>query len=90
MIIITKTTYSWGAVAQWLELRTGDRGVLVRIMAEQLRNFGNSIYPTLPLSFGGDTKSHRSLLSGDYATILKLNHSEETPLVIGRYFNRSR
>ena len=29
-----------------------------------LRNFGNSVYPALPVSFGGDTKSRRSLLSG--------------------------
>ena len=29
---------------------------------------GNSVYPALPVSFGGDTKSRRSLLSGvDYA-----------------------
>ena len=32
-----------------------------------LRNFGNSVYPALPVSFGGDTKSRRSLLSGVYA-----------------------
>ena len=29
-----------------------------------LRNFGNSVYPALPVSFGGDTKNRRSLLSG--------------------------
>ena len=28
--------------------------------------FGNSVYPTLPVSFGGDTKSSWSLLSGVY------------------------
>ena len=27
-----------------------------------------SVYPALPVSFGGDTKSHRSLLSGVYAS----------------------
>ena len=37
--------------------------------ATLLRNFagGNSVYPTLPVSFRGDTKSRRSLLSGVYA-----------------------
>ena len=42
--------------AQWpsgLERCTGD--------------FGNSVYPALPVPFGGDTKSRRSLLSGVYA-----------------------
>ena len=29
--------------------------------------FGNSVYAALPVSFGGDTKSRRSLLSGVYA-----------------------
>ena len=32
-----------------------------------LRNFGNFLYPTLPVSFGRDTKSRRFLLSGVYA-----------------------
>ena len=27
-------------------------------------NFGDFVYSTLPVSFGGDTKSRRSLLSG--------------------------
>ena len=31
-----------------------------------LRNFGNSVYPALPVSFEGDTKSRQSLLSGVY------------------------
>ena len=40
------------AVAQWLECRTGDRGVLGsnRAGSTLLRNFGNSVYPTLPVS----------------------------------------
>ena len=37
--------------------------------ATSLRNFGNSIYPALPVSFEGDTKRRWSLLSGVY-TIL--------------------
>ena len=39
-----------------------------------LRNFGNSVYPALPVSFGGDTKSRRSLLSGVYARGSKISH----------------
>ena len=45
--------------------RTGDRVVLVS--KTSLRNFGNSVYPALPVSFGGYTKSCRSLLAGVYA-----------------------
>ena len=36
-----------------------------------LRNFVNFVYPTLPVSFGGETKSCRSLLSGVYARGVK-------------------
>ena len=45
-----------------VERRTGDRVVLGSNPAgcTSLRNFGNSVYPI----FVGDTKSHRSLLSG--------------------------
>ena len=32
-----------------------------------LRNLGKFVSPTLPVSFGGDTKSRWSLLSGVYA-----------------------
>ena len=39
-----------------------------------LRNFGNSFYPALPVSFGGDTKSRRSLLYGVYARGSKRSH----------------
>ena len=39
-----------------------------------LRNFGNSVYPALPVSFGGDSNSHRSLLSGVYARRSKISH----------------
>ena len=42
--------------------------------ATSLRNFGNSVYPALPVSFGGDTKSRRSLLSGVYARGSKRSH----------------
>ena len=49
-----------------LEHRNGDRVVLSSNpdATTLLRNFGNSVYPALPVSFGGDTKSRRSLLSG--------------------------
>ena len=49
-----------------LERRTGDRVVLHSNPAggTSLRNFGNSFYPALPVSFGGDTNIRRSLLSG--------------------------
>ena len=36
--------------------------VRIPLWKTSLRNFGNSVYPALPVSFGGDTKSRRSLL----------------------------
>ena len=66
--------------ARWpcgLERWTGDRTVQgSNSTAENfsLRNFGNSVYPALPVSFGGDTKSRRSLLSGVYARGSKRSH----------------
>ena len=66
--------------ARWpsgLERWTGDRTVRgSNPTAENflLRNFGNSVYPALPVSFGGDTKSRRSLLSGVYARGSKITH----------------
>ena len=64
---------------QWpsgLESRAGDRLVMGLNPAggTSLWNFGNSIYPTLPVSFGGDTKIRRSLLSGVYARESKSSH----------------
>ena len=58
-------TYS---VARWpsgLERRTGDRVDLGSNPAgtTSLWNLGNSVYPTLPVSFGGDTNSHHTLLA---------------------------
>ena len=60
---------------QWpsgLERWTGDRVVLCSNTAAvtSLRN----VYPGLPVSFGGDTKSRRSLLSGVYARGSKISH----------------
>ena len=39
-----------------------------------LQNFGNYVYPALPVFFGGDTKSHRSLRSSVYARGSKISH----------------
>ena len=52
-----------------LERWTGDRVVQGSnpAAATSLWNFGNSVYSALPVSFGGDTKRCRSLLSGVYA-----------------------
>ena len=65
---------NWQATAEiegssGLEHRTRDRVVLGSNPdgGTSLRNFGNSVYPALPVSFGGDNKSRRSLLSGVYA-----------------------
>ena len=66
-------------MAEWpsgLERWTGVRVVLGSnpAAATSLRNFGNSVYPTLPASFGGDTKNRWSLLSGVYARESKISH----------------
>ena len=65
--------------ARWpggLERWTGDRMVLCLnpAAATSLRNFGISVYPALPVSFGGDIKSRRSLLSGVYVRGSKISH----------------
>ena len=62
-----------------LERLTGDRTVEGSSPTAEnfsLRNFGNSVYPALPLSFGGDSKSSWSLLlvSGVYARESKRSH----------------
>ena len=41
-----------------------------------LGNFGNFLYPTLPVSFGRDSKSRWPLLSGVYARGSKISHTE--------------
>ena len=51
----------WVRALAW----TGDQ--VVPASATSFRNFGNSVYPSLSVSFGGDTKRRRSLLSGVYA-----------------------
>ena len=48
--------------------------IKIPLRTTSLRNFGNSVYPALPVSIGGDTKRRRSLLSGVYARGSKLSH----------------
>ena len=45
----------------------GPGRVRIPLRKNLLRNFGNSVYRTLPVSFRGDAKSRRPLLSGVYA-----------------------
>ena len=70
-----------GAVAEWVRAVAwnGDRTFPAGFEPSfgknfSIRNFGNSVYPSLPVSFGGDTKSCRSLLSGVYARGSKRSH----------------
>ena len=53
---------------------SGARWLRVRILLRPFRNFGNFLYPTLPVSFGRDTKSRWYLLSGVYARGSKRSH----------------
>ena len=64
-----------GQVGLSVRLATGRSRVRIQLRKIfLLRNFGNSVYPALPVSFGGDTKSRRSLLSGVYARGSKRSH----------------
>ena len=66
----------WGAVAQWLERRTGDRGVLGSIPGRATSELWQFRLPTLPGSFGGDIKAIVAFyLSGVYARGSKLYHT---------------
>ena len=60
--------------AFWAGDRTVSRPGSNPATVTSLRNFGNSVYRALPVSFGGDTKSRRSLLSGVYARGSKRSH----------------
>ena len=57
---------------------TGDRTVPAGFESHcgkpRFGTLANSVYPALPVSFGGDTKSCRSLLSGVYARGSKRSH----------------
>ena len=67
-----------GAMVRWpggLERWTGDalvQGSNPAAATHSLRNFGFN--PALPVSFGGDTESRRSLLPGVYARGSKISH----------------
>ena len=63
-------------VSRWPSGLDFDRVVLGSnpAAATPRRNFGNSVYTALPVSFGGDNKSRRSLLSGIYARGSKISH----------------
>ena len=65
-----------GAVAEWVRALacTGNRTVRIPLRTTSLRNFGNSVYASLPVSFRGDTKSCWSLLSDVYARGRKISH----------------
>ena len=63
-----------GAVAEWVERDRVVPGSNPAAAIYSLQNFGNSVYPVLSVSFGRDTKSRRSLLSGGYATGSKRSH----------------
>ena len=64
----------WPSGLAWAGDRTVSRPGSNPATVTSLRNFGNSVYPALPVSFGGDTKSRRSLLSGVYARGSKRSH----------------
>ena len=66
---------SW--LQRWLGMATGhSRPGSNPTLVNKFRfgTFGNSIYPSLPVSFGWDTKSRWSLLSGVYARGSKRSH----------------
>ena len=64
----------WVRALAWAGDRTVSRPGSNPATVTSLRNFGNSVYPALPVSFGGDTKNRRSLLSGVYARGSKRSH----------------
>ena len=64
----------WVRALAWAGDRTASRPGSNPTTVTSLRNFGNSVYPALPVSFGGDTKSRRSLLSGVYTRGSKRSH----------------
>ena len=73
-------TQQGGAVAKWVRVlalngdRTFPAGFDSHCGRLWVRNFGNSVNPSLPVSFGWDTKSCWSLLSGVYARGSKRFH----------------
>ncbi len=71
----------WGAVAEWVRplACTGDGTVRCGTGSNPTAdNFASELwqfrFPALPVYFGGDTKSRRSILSGVYARGSKRSH----------------
>ena len=63
---------------RWLRGKASDcqsRGVVVQSHLPPFRNLGNFVHVSLPVSFGRDTKSRWSLLSGVYAGGSKRSHT---------------
>ena len=76
LLFIVYHAYKGGAVAEWVRVLawTGDRVVLAGFES-RCGNFASELWQfRLPVSFGGDTKSRRSLLSGVYARGSKISH----------------
>ena len=71
---ICSAVAEWVRALAWAGDRTVSRPGSNPATVTSLRNFGNSVYRALPVSFGGDTKSRRSLLSGVYARGSKRSH----------------
>ena len=66
-----------GVVAEWVRVqdwRPGGPG-FESCCGNFASELCNSVYPTLPMSFGGDNKSHRTVLSGVYALVGKIPHT---------------
>ena len=58
-----------------IERRVFGRGDWVRNHLLPFRNLGNFVHPTLPVSFGRDTKCCWSLLSGVCVSGSKISHT---------------
>ena len=76
MIFLDGTSgFQYGQVVLIIHLSVGQVDFFDEIRAlKPNHNFGNSVYPALPVSFGGDTKSRWSLLFGVYARGSKRSH----------------
>ena len=59
----------------WSRTGLSIEGTVVQSHLLLFRNLGNFVYVTLPVSFGRDTKSRWSLLSGVYARGSKRSHT---------------
>ena len=61
----------------------------VQVYLLPFRNMGNFVYPILPVSFGRDTKSHWSLLSGVYARESKISHTGKWKKAVDDFIDRA-